>query len=77
MIERRTTQLFSFVQLSYAFLDTMKSELAQFSHLIHPVGWSNLTLMVDASDFDVGAVLQQVVHGQMQLLLFLSYRLSH
>ena len=51
-----------------------KSSLAHAAMLAHPVRGAELQLVTDASEKAIGAVIQQVVHGQVQPLAFFSRR---
>lgn len=53
-----------------------KADLADAAVLAHPVHGAELSLSVDASDFSVGAVLNQIVNGKAQPLAFFSQRMS-
>lgn len=53
-----------------------KSDLATVTCLSHPVAGAQLVLHVDASDFAVGAVLQQIVNDELQPLGFYSKRIT-
>lgn len=55
---------------------SMKDSLAAATMLAHPVSGAPLSLTVDASDFAVGAVLQQLVNSAWQPLAFFSCTLS-
>lgn len=57
--------------------ENIKSSLASATLLLHPVPNASLCLMVDASDFAVGGVLQQWVNGQWRPLSFFSKRLQN
>lgn len=53
-----------------------KEELANAALLYHPVANAELCLYADASDFAIGAVLHQVVGGELQPLAFFSQKLK-
>lgn len=52
-----------------------RDAISKAALLAHPVPGAPLNLVVDASDFAVGGVLQQVVNGQVQPLGFFSRKL--
>lgn len=54
----------------------VKQAIAQTTMLRHPSSNAPLTLMVDASDFAVGGVLQQLINGEWHPLSFFSKRLQ-
>ena len=53
-----------------------KSALASATMLTHPVPGAPLSLVTDASDSGVGAVLQQRINGKDSPLAFYSHQLS-
>lgn len=53
-----------------------KQKLAEATLLSHPVHDAHLAIMVDASDFAIGAVLQQKVDSSWQPLSFFSRKLN-
>ena len=59
-----------------AAFEAVKLALANATHLSHPRSDTELCLMVDASDFAVGGVLQQQVHGDWRPIAFFSRRLQ-
>lgn len=54
----------------------LKQDLVNATHLAHPVPNAKLALHVDASNFAIGAVLHQIVDGEMQPLCFYSKRMT-
>ena len=67
------------IQLSAAALtafESVKSTLAKVTLLHHPDPTASLSLMVDASDYAVGGVLQQCVDGVVQPLAYFSTQLK-
>ena len=56
--------------------ESVKQALAQATMLQHPNPKAPLSLMVDASDFAVGGVLQQLINGVWHPLSFFSKRLQ-
>lgn len=53
-----------------------KTDLGQVTCLSHPVPGAQLVMHVDASDFAVGAVLQQIVDNKLQPMGFYSKRMT-
>ncbi|XP_053092916.1 LOW QUALITY PROTEIN: uncharacterized protein LOC128318865 [Pangasianodon hypophthalmus] len=55
--------------------DSTKQALAEAAMLVHPLPDSPIAIATDASDFAVGAVLEQSVHGHWRPLAFFSRQL--
>lgn len=56
--------------------ESTKRELADATLLYHPAAGVELCLYTDASDFAIGAVLHQIVNGELQPLAFYSKKLK-
>ena len=66
----------TFTDAARVAFQEIKDCLAQTTLLVHPAPSATLSISVDASDFAIGAVLQQQVSGTWQPLEFYSRRLS-
>ena len=63
-------------QVRISSFNAAKSALSSATMLTHPVPGAPLSLVTDASDSGVGAVLQQRVNGKDSPLAFFSHQLS-
>lgn len=68
--------LIQWTEDTVALFEACKKELADATLLHHPVASAELQLITDASNFAIGAVLQQVVDGAVQPLAFFSRKLK-
>ncbi len=73
---QHTSQPFQFPDSALAAFNHIKSILVTTTLLRHPVPDAQYSLMVDASNVAVGAVLQQLIDGHWHPLSFFSKRLQ-
>ncbi|MBM6549273.1 reverse transcriptase domain-containing protein, partial [Streptococcus dysgalactiae] len=67
---------FTFPESAHAAFTSIKEAIANIALLAHPDSNAQLSLITDASNSAVGAVLQQLVDGTWQPLAFFSKRLQ-